>query len=449
MKRFAASIGLVALGAASVQAAYSPGLDSMEASKPWSISASLRGFYDDNLNDAPNGYRVGTFGFEISPAATLNWALDQTLLSLGYVYSFSEYDHLPYNNTEKYDQTHSFNLALNHTFSERYRLNVTDSFVIGQDPDFLRAGNTFDTFFRASGNNIRNYGTINFDAQITRLLGIEVGYANALYDYADDTVSVDPNTGIVNSASNAGLLNRLEHTIHFDTRWQILPDTIGVVGYRFGEVDYTGNQAVYGDTSIPPSLWPLLANTPYAGLVPIYSSNRNNRSHTGYVGFEHIFLPNLMLAVRGGVDYSDYYNYFITSTSLTPYALMTLSYTYMKEGSVEIGFTYDRTASYRISESGNGNITQDAESATVWASIDQRIMPNLYGHIIGQFQNSMYNGGGIDNESDKFYLVGVNLSYRFNPHLSADVGYNFDLLDTNLGDGYDKNRVYMGVSARY
>ena len=48
MKKIIASVGLVAAGAASVQAQYAPGLTSQEMTKPWSLSASLRGFYDDN-----------------------------------------------------------------------------------------------------------------------------------------------------------------------------------------------------------------------------------------------------------------------------------------------------------------------------------------------------------------------------------------------------------------
>ena len=55
MKKFIASAGLVTVGAASLHAAYAPGLTPMETSKPWSLAASLRGFYDDNYQNAPSG----------------------------------------------------------------------------------------------------------------------------------------------------------------------------------------------------------------------------------------------------------------------------------------------------------------------------------------------------------------------------------------------------------
>jgi hypothetical protein len=44
MKKFVASVGLVALGAAAAHAQYAPGLSPLETSKAWSLSADLRGF---------------------------------------------------------------------------------------------------------------------------------------------------------------------------------------------------------------------------------------------------------------------------------------------------------------------------------------------------------------------------------------------------------------------
>src|ERR1035438_411296 len=82
MKKIVASVGLIALGATSVQA-----LDSGMVSdngRFWSVSATLRGFYDDNINTIPSnqplppGYSRGSTGWEVSPAVFLNFPLDQT-----------------------------------------------------------------------------------------------------------------------------------------------------------------------------------------------------------------------------------------------------------------------------------------------------------------------------------------------------------------------------------
>src|SRR5438046_717743 len=160
MKKLVASVGLLALGAAGAQAVDVPG-QTAGLPKPWSISATLRGFYDDNFNTVQSNSgadRKSVFGFEVSPALAFQWAPSpQTHLSLGYLYSFKYYDHTPAGNSDKFDQTHTLNAALEHAFSERYQLVLGDSFVIGQEPDLLRAGNSLATFQRLAGDNIRNY----------------------------------------------------------------------------------------------------------------------------------------------------------------------------------------------------------------------------------------------------------------------------------------------------
>jgi hypothetical protein len=62
-----------------LQAAYAPGLTAVERSKPWSVSAALRGFYDDNYATAPSGpLRKGSWGMDFSPSLSLNFPFEQT-----------------------------------------------------------------------------------------------------------------------------------------------------------------------------------------------------------------------------------------------------------------------------------------------------------------------------------------------------------------------------------
>jgi hypothetical protein len=89
-------------------------------------------------------------------------------------------------------------------------------------------------------------------------------------------------------------------------------------------------------------------------------------------------------------------------------------------------------------------------SSTVYGSINQKLTPKLMGSAIGRWQHSVYNGGIYDGQADDYYSLGLNLSYTFNPHLSAEAGYNFDDLQSNIpGNTYTRNRVYLGVSAAY
>jgi hypothetical protein len=53
-------------------------------------------------------------------------------------------------------------------------------------------------------------------------------------------------------------------------------------------------------------------------------------------------------------------------------------------------------------------------------------------------------------------VAGVNLDYLISQHLSAEVGYAFDLLSSDVDDyfaddvrGFSRNRVYLGLRARF
>src|SRR5436190_15268647 len=111
MKKIVASVGLAALGATGLHSAPIAGLTE-EGGKNWSVSATLRGFYDDNFNTVRSGpEKQDAFGFEISPSVAAGFQWPQTTLSLSYVYSFKYYDHKPLDNSTKYDQSHIFNAS--------------------------------------------------------------------------------------------------------------------------------------------------------------------------------------------------------------------------------------------------------------------------------------------------------------------------------------------------
>ena len=435
MKRIVASVALVAVGASGLQAAALPGLTT-ESGKPWTASATLRGFYDDNINTIPNnqpmpaGYERGSAGFEVSPAVQVLFPWEQTTLSFGSVYSFKYYENKPINNTDNSDQTFEFNAALTHAFSERYQLTVKDSFVIGQEPDFLRAGNSYTTFQRISGDNMRNYGVIDFTAQMTPEFGVDVGYANTWYNYADDTPTGVPGTpGFY--PSNAALLNEVDNVVHLDGRYQIQPQTVGIIGYQFRDTIYTGDQYISGAPR------------------PLKSDARNAMSQYMYAGLDHNFRPDLTGSIRGGARYTDYYNNPYNQNGWSPYAMLNLRYTYLPESYLVLGFSYDYSPTDQIAANNTGQITLNAQAATVFASLNHRITPKLYGSLIAQYQNSTYYGGSIDGKADNYYLVGLNLQYRFTPNFSAEVGYNYDDDNSQVGNSYNRNRVYVGVTGSY
>ncbi len=428
MKKLFVSMGLAAAGAASIHAAYAP--DSSDNSKIWSLSATLRGFYDDNYNTLP--HKQGSYGFEASPSFSLNMPLQQTEIGLKYTYGLYYYQTRDSNGQNPVDQTHQLDLWLDHAFSPRWEARVEDTLSVAQDPALTAVGTA--TPQRIEGNNLANTVNASLHTDWTRELSTALTYQNSFYDYENSgaTINLD---GTV-APSYAGSLNRVEQTIGLELQWAVLPTTTALLGYKFGLVNFTGNEQIAYD--------PLTAQY-------YYSNSRDNWSQYGYVGVQHTFLENLKGNVNVGVQYTDYYNDPSAASSLGPYADASLVYTYLAGSYAQLGVTQTRNATETIQVDSQGHITQDQESTVVYGSINQALTPKLMASVVGHFQYSTYNQGAYNSQSAEFYNLGLNLAYAFNRHFSADAGYNFDWYTTAsaLKQDYTRNRVYLGVTASY
>jgi hypothetical protein len=429
MKKFFVSMGLAAAGTAGLQAAYAPDLGPLSANKIWNISATLRGFYDDNYITAPTPR--SSYGFEVSPAIMLAVPLQQTELGLRDTYSMTYYQDRESLGQDPVDQANQLDLWVDHAFSERWHGKVLDTFVVGQEPQLLNPNAAPGALpFRVNGDNIANYGTLTLDTDWTRLFSTSLNYYNSFYDYQNSG-------GNVLNPSLAGLLNRVEQTIWLDLQWHVAPETIALIGGQFEAVNYTGNEPIASSPFLPGGIY--------------YSDNRNNRQYTGYVGAQHSFLPNLSVQVKAGATYNDPYNDPLGSTAVSPYGILSIIYTYLPGCYVQLGLNESQNATDVVAvDPSNGKITQYQQSTYLYGSVNHQITAKLLGSLIGSWQYSTFKEGLYANDSDSWYSVGLNFSYTFTPHFSADAGYNFDDLSSDIPQrGYTRNRVYIGVTAAY
>ena len=424
MKKFIVSVGLVAAGAASVQMAHADGggVDS----KVWAVSASLRGFYDDNY--ATTSKKVGSYGFEVTPDLSVSAPLGQTEIGLRYIYGLYYYQKREQLNEKAYDQTHQVDLWLDHAFNERWHGKLSDTLAVGQEPALINAG----TPYRVNGNNIADTATASLDTDWTRELSTSLTYTLGFYDFDQSgTTNI-----LTQPASLAGELNRIYNSIDLALKWHLDTQTTLFVGYTFDQVNYTGDEQI-AQGAVPGGIF--------------YSKSRDNRSHVVYVGAEHDFLANLSVSARGGVQYNDTYNDPLTKASYTPYAAVSATYTYLPGSYVQLGFTHQLNATDITAPGVNGDITQNQETSTLYGSINHHITADLLASVVGQWQNSSFTGGAFNNSTENDYGVGVSLTYNISRHFSCDAGYNYDKLqDSSIaGRGYERNRVYVGVSAAY
>lgn len=435
MKRMITSAGLVMLGAASAQAQYAPAPDltRLQTSKPWSVSAALRGFYDDNYVTRPSRSSIpggaekqSSFGVQLSPSVGLNWTLPQTYIGFSYLYDVRWYED---RESHEADHSHQANLKLSHAFTERYKLDVSETFVSAQEPELVQGGR----FLRTEGDNIRNTASATLTAGLTETLSTVLGYSNNIYDYESDD-----GAPLFGRPSLSALLDRMEHLAMANLRWQAQPSTVGVLGYQYGLTEYDEDQVLRSRLLVSPA---------GVSIVNDNSDLRDSRSHYVYIGADQSFNPQLNGSIRLGAQFTDYFN--ADEDTVSPYVDGNLTWTYNPGSYVMLGVRHTRQAT-DIAFFDVDTPALDQEATTVYSSINHKLTAKLTGSVLAQFQHATFESGAVDGDSENFFLAGVNLSYAINEFLSAETGYNFDRLDSDVTDrSFSRNRVYVGIRATY
>jgi hypothetical protein len=446
MNKITMTAGVVALSAASLHAAdamvsnMTPG--SQQATKPWSISATLRGFYDDNYATAPKAIRRDSFGFEVSPSASLNLVRDQTAFGLSYVYSYRYYENRDHLDLPPDDQSHQVNAKLSHAFTPRFKLDVSDSFAVGQEPELLgNTGAPVATFLRSNGDNIRNFVDASFSAGITDNLTAVLGYNNEYYDYDEEGVN-----------SRSAFLDRVNNRGSINLRQVVLPKTVAVAGYQFESVDYN---APFSRSPIDP-----FPNSVFSR--PYKADERDSYSHYFFLGVDQGITPTLNASLRAGVQYTKFDNLStlavlnpgINDEQWSPYVDANMTWFFMKDSYAQIGVRHQRSQTDVAFINGNPNL--DAESTGVYGSVSHRFMGSFVASAIAQYQHSNYGDATSVDTSEDYFSAGLNLTWEINKFLSTEVGYNYDRLSSDVSSvavnqnrSFTRNRVYIGIRGTY
>ncbi len=410
MKTITSSFGILALGAVSLHAVYAPGLTTSEASKGWSVSAGVRGFYDDNYNTSPSATRQSSFGVDVNPRIGFNIPLDQTLIVGGYEFSGKYYEDRPGND---WDLSHLFKLSLDHAFSERYNLKVNETFASSQDPEILSGGGIP---LRTEGDNIRNTLDILFRGDFSKTFGYDLGYANNYYDFKKS-----------GPGSYSALLDRLEHMISGSLRWFVQPQTTALLGYQYRIVDYTSSDEIVSG---------------FAAKL------RNSRSHTVFLGADHDFSSQLRVSARGGLSFTDSYR--LGRESTDPYADVSATYSYSSAGSAQLGIRHQRNQTDVTGVVSANQIVLAQQSTTVYGSLNHKFTEFFSGSLLGFIQESTFDGGTLNGQKESFYSLGVSLKYDFTRNWAAECGYSLDKLASDAtGRDYTRNRAFVGIRATY
>jgi hypothetical protein len=375
------------------------------------------------------GHPLSSYGVEVSPAAAFNHSTEDTLISASYIYDVKYYFDHHYT-----EQSHQANIRFEHEFSEKYKFSLADSFVVAQEPTLVDPA-IVSTPLLLTGNNVHNTGSAGFNAELTKLFDLHLGYVNSLYAYRQVGGDEVPPYSYPSRSAD---LDRMEQLATVDLRWKALPDTTGVLGYQYGHTDYTSPEYI---------IYPGSPNEPPGGYR---SNSRNSDQDFGYAGVDYSFTPDVNGSIRVGAEYIDYYN--IPTSKVSPYVDASLTDQYLPKCTAQIGVKHIHSATDVVGEFGTGIPVLDADTTAGYVSVNHELSDRLTATVLGQAQFSTFNGGGVgyNGKGEDFFIAGINATYHFNQFVSSEAGYNYSKLNSDLPDrGYTRNFLYIGVRATY
>ena len=140
----------------------------------------------------------------------------------------------------------------------------------------------------------------------------------------------------------------------------------------------------------------------------------------------------------------------------SPYVDANLTYAYASGSIVQAGVRLDQGAT-DIGGLDATNPVLSADTTAFYVSVSHKVTEKLTANLLAQYQHSKLQGGVADGLSDDFYTASINLNYQLTNWLSAEAGYSYDKLDSQLESltvnpqnrDYDRNRVFIGVRATY
>ena len=395
------TLGVAAIGVAGVQAA--------DAGKVWEVTASLRGFYDDNYTTSPDELAEESWGIEVSPGINLTLGEGTDMeFSAGYAFGMRYYEDRESDNE---DYGHELGISLDKKFSDTSVLLLSNGLVVAQEPEILNGG----TPLRIEGDNLRNTFAARYRRILSGSTGVDIGYGNSIFDYEEEY--------------HSSLLDRSYNEVSLDVFYG-MAETEYYAGYRYSSTDFEGDVL-----QVP-------------GLV-FNPAARSNHAHAGYVGARHQLDKNILANVRAGVQNVDYYDFdlmpgLIPEDESSPYVDARMEWEYAEGSKLVAGATLARGATDLQAA--------DQEIGSVYAQLLHKISGRVHGTLTGRFQDAEISGGGegLDGKEESLLLLGASLTYAVADNIWAEVAYNYDELDSDVPyRSFERNYLSVGIGTTY
>jgi len=381
--------------------------------KFYTLSASLREIYDDNVNTSSNGSKKASLETELSPSILVDFPTQDSDFSARYTFDITYYTVGPNNgggngnggsNGPSLQYTHEFVAQYRHAFSDRLNLNLAEQFRKFTEPSILQSTGTN----YQSGPYVSNTLNGTVTAQWTPLFGTTTTYANTIVRYDQAAVALNQNS--------------IENTSSQNFSFAILPK----INVGFGGIwdDITYDTALRGYTT-----------------------------YTGFIGGVWETLPSLSVSGRGGGTYIEPVQ---GQASIAPYAALSISWTLGARSMLSFDYAHEVTPTDQVG--GNGQ-TSDRFSANFRYDITASLSSHLQGVLTDAvISHSLTTSGTSSNNSQYDYALDTGLTYHFNRYLDFDCGIILSGVSSennssgnsgNSGNDYTRDEAYLGVRGTY
>ena len=347
-------------------------LDTSTRPKFYTISASLREAYDDNVYTTRYD-RISSPVTEISPSLLINLPARDSTFSGRVTLGLDYYPDRPGN---KFDKTAEILLHYTHQFTDRFSLDLREQGGYYEQPDLIGGEGT--PFF--SGAYFLNTITGVFSAQWTPLFGTTTTYTNVALQYQDQGIGSYQNSD--------------ENIAEQDFRFAIYPKLNLVAGLILDDLDY-------------------------------YSVNRGYDTYTLNGGVDWQALPTLSLSVRGGIEltYTD-----DSSSEVSPYIAITVNWNLGKRSVLNASYTHSVAPTDVFDALG-----EEADRFSL--RFDYQLTSRISVHAAGTFTYADYTGALLEAGVSTFNEIDLGLDlgaeYAINSNFSIETGYS--LSDVSSG----------------
>jgi Putative beta-barrel porin 2 len=386
--------------------------DASDSRKWYTLTASLREIYDDNVN-ADNRNRKSSLETAFSPSILVSTSTTDSSFSGRYTFGMNYYGTKPTYSDSPLQLTHEIVAQYSHAFTDRFNLNLAEQFRYYYEPSIQESAGT------PYQDGAYFYNAINatFTAQWTPLIGTTTSFSNNLIQYQTEAVSE--------------IQSYVENTGTQAISFAILPKINVSAGFIGDNITYKTDERGY-------------------------------TSYTGFGGLQWQALPSLSFSLQAGGSYTVVVD---NQTLITPYASAAVSWQLGKRSSLSFNYTHEVAPT---DDGGASAATIDRLSAGFSYDISTFLNAHLQGvytneqideqfvtqsenlaivndQFVVQQQNNTENFSG----NEKIYTVDAGLTYHYNNYLDFDAGLAFSGVQSDFNIPYDRQQVYLGVRGTY